>query len=170
MGFTTKDVRPVFEREFGATSRFVVKGDVAFAVLGSGEPVFGFVACYGRMNVLRVEPCVSINSAPVPLTVVPPQWFANAVNKFIPGMGDETQRNYWATLIVASKALGGNCGTIDLDSQHPFAQGTRIVHFVIRGSKRADALDVDGEVIGSYTKAGVMQALTSAPGRIISWS
>lgn len=43
MGFTTKDVRPVFEARIGPTRRFVVKGDVAFAVLDSGEPVLGFI-------------------------------------------------------------------------------------------------------------------------------
>ena len=170
MAFTTKEVRPVFERNFGSTRRFVVKGDVAFTVLATGEPVFGFVACYGLKNVLRVEPCVSINSAPVPLSVVPPQWFANAASKFIPDMGMHTQRDYWTTLVVTSKALGGNCGTIDLSPQHPFTQGTRIAHFVITDSKRANALDADGKLIGSYTRAGVMQALTSTPGPIISWS
>lgn len=48
MAFTTKDVRPVFEAQMGATRRFVVKGDVAFAVLNSGEPVLGFVNFYGN--------------------------------------------------------------------------------------------------------------------------
>lgn len=168
MGFTTKDVRPVFEREFGATSRFVVKGDVAFAALDSGEPVLGFVNFYG--NKIHVESFVTRNSAPVPLSVVTPQWFANAARWCIRYMETRAQRDWWRTLVVVSKVLSGNCGTIDLDSQHPFTQGTRIVQFVVRGTKRADALDVEGKLIGSYTKAGVVQALTSAPGPITSWS
>lgn len=48
MAFTTKDVRPVFEARMGPTRRFVVKGNVAFAVLDSGEPVLGFVNFYGN--------------------------------------------------------------------------------------------------------------------------
>lgn len=70
MAFTTKDVRPVFEAQMGATRRFVVKGDVAFAVLNSGEPVLGFVNFYG--NKIHVESFVTRNSAPVPLSVVHP--------------------------------------------------------------------------------------------------
>lgn len=169
MAFTTKDVRPIFEAKMGLTRRFVVKGDVAFAILDfSGEPVLGFVNFHdGR---IRVESFVTCNSAPVPLSVVPPQWFANAARKFIRYMGTRAQQDWWRTLTAVSRALGGNCGTIDLDPQHPFAQGTRIVRFVVRGSNRADALDADGKLIGSYMKAGVVQALTSQPGSIISWS
>lgn len=168
MAFTTKDVCPVFEARMGSTRRFVVKGDVAFAILDSGEPVLGFVNFYGGR--ISVESFVTRNSAPVSLSVVPPQWFANAARKFIRYMGTRAQQDWWRTLTAVSRALGGNCGTIDLDPQHPFAQGTRIVRFVVRGSNRADALDVDGKLIGSYTKAGVVQALTSQPGSIISWS
>lgn len=168
MGFTTKDVRPVFEARIGPTRRFVVKGDVAFAVLDSGEPVLGFINFYG--NKIHVDSFVTRNSAPVPLSVVPPQWFANAGRNLIRYMGTRAQQDWWRTLTAVSRALGGNCGTIDLDPQHPFAQGTRIVRFVVRGSNRADALDADGKLVGSYTKAGVVQALTSQPGSIISWS
>lgn len=168
MGFTTKDVRPVFEAQMGLTRRFVVKGDVAFAVLDSGEPVLGFVNFYG--NKIHVDSFVTRNSTPVPLSVVPPQWFANAGRNLIRYMGTRAQQDWWRTLVVVSRVLSGNCGTIDLDSQHPFAQGTGIVHFVVQGSKRVDALDVDGKLVGSYTKAGVVQALTSQPGPIISWS
>ena len=168
MGFTTKDVRPVFEARMGQTRRFVVKGDVAFGILDSGEPVLGFVNFYG--DEIHVDSVVTRNSAPVPLSVVPPQWFANEARWCIRYMETRAQRDWWRTLVVVSKVLSGNCGTIDLDSQHPFTQGTRIVHFVVRGAKRADALDVEGKLVGSYTKAGVMQALTSAPGPIISWS
>lgn len=168
MAFTTKDVRPVFEAQMRATRRFVVKGDVAFAVLDSGEPVIGFVNFYG--NKIHVESFVTRNSAPVPLSVVPPQWFAKEARWCIRYMETRAQRDWWRTLVVVSKVLSGNCGTIDLDSQHPFTQGTRIVQFVVRGTKRADALDVEGKLVGSYTKAGVVQALTSAPGPITSWS
>jgi hypothetical protein len=168
MAFTTKDVRPVFEAKMGPTRRFVVKGDVAFAILDSGEPVLGFVNFYGGR--ITVESFVTRKSAPVPLNVVPPQWFANAARKFFRYMEMRTQQDWWRTLVVVSRSLSGNCGTIDLDPQHPFAQGTRIMHFVITDSKRANALDADGKLIGSYTKAGVMQALTSAPGPIISFS
>jgi hypothetical protein len=168
MAFTTKDVRPIFECDFGATRKFVVKGDVAFAILDSGEPVLGFVNFYGGR--IRVESFVTRNSTPVPLSVVPPQWFANAARKFIRYMGTRAQQDWWRTLTAVSKALSGNCGTIDLDPQHPFAQGTRIVHFVVGGPNRADAFDADGKLIASYTKAGVVQALTSQPGPIISWS
>lgn len=168
MIFKTKDARPVFEARMGPTRRFVVKGDVAFAVLNSGEPVLGFVNLYG--NKIHVDSFVTRNSAPVPLSVVPPQWFANAGRNLIRYMGTRAQRDWWRSLVVVSRVLSGNCGTIDLDSQHPFAQGTGIVHFVVQGSKRVDALDVDGKLVGSYTKAGVVQALTSQPGPIISWS
>lgn len=169
MAFTTKEVRPVFERNFGSTRRFVVKGDVAFAVLATGEPVFGFVACYGLKNVLRVEPCVSINSAPVPLSVVPPQWFANAASKFIPDMGMRTQRDYWTTLVAASKALGGNYGHIHLAKQHPFAQHTGAVTLIVNG-KRVEGTNQQGDPVGSWTKLGIMQALTAKSGPINSWS
>ena len=168
MAFVTKDVRPVFEAKLGPTRRFVVKGDVAFAILDSGEPVLGFVNFYGGR--ISVASFVTRNSAPVPLSVVPPQWFANAARKFIRYMGTCAQQDWWRTLTAASRALSGNCGTIDLGSQHPFAQKTRIAHFVVRGAKRVEALDADGKLISSYTKAGVMQALTSAPGPIISFS
>ena len=168
MGFTTKDVRPVFEARMGPTRRFVVKGDVAFAVLDSGEPVLGFVNFYG--NKIHVDSFVTRNSVPVPLSVVPPQWFTKGAHLFLRHMGTRAQRDWWRTLVVVSKVLSGNCGTIDLGSQHPFTQGARIVQFVVRGAKRVDALDVEGKLVGSYTKAGVVQALTSAPGPITSWS
>ena len=64
MAFTTKDVRPVFEARMGPTRRFVVKGDVAFAVLDSGEPVLGFVNFYG--NKIHVDSFVTRNSALFP--------------------------------------------------------------------------------------------------------
>ena len=90
MGFATKDIRPVFERNWGIARRFVVKGNVAFSVIGTGVPVFGFVVSAAKP---RVEPCVSLSSTSAPLDVVPPQWFANAAAEFIPGMGTEAQRN-----------------------------------------------------------------------------
>lgn len=40
MTYTTKDIRPVFERDWGIVRRFVVKGNVAFSVIGTGVPVF----------------------------------------------------------------------------------------------------------------------------------
>lgn len=84
MTYTTKDIRPVFERDWGIVRRFVVKGNVAFSVIGTGVPVFGFVVSAARP---RVEPCVSLSSTSVPLDVVPPQWFANAATEFITSMG-----------------------------------------------------------------------------------
>ena len=89
MAFTTKDVRPVFEAQMGATRRFVVKGDVAFAVLDLNEPVLGFVNLYG--NKIHVDSFVTRNSTPVPLSVVPPQWFANAGRRLIRYMGTRAQ-------------------------------------------------------------------------------
>lgn len=166
MGFTTKDVRPVFERDWGVVRRFVVKGNIAFAVIGTGVPVFGFVVF---ATYLRVEPCVSLSSASTPLDVVPPQWFANAATEFISGMGDEAQRNYWTTLVAASKALGGNSGHIQLDEQHPFAQHTGAVSLTVHGN-RVEAANRHGDMVGVYTKPGIMHALTSQPGPIISWS
>lgn len=167
MAFTTKDVRPIFEAKMGPTRRFVVKGDVAFAILDSGEPVLGFVNFHdGR---IRVESFVTRNSAPVPLSVVPPQWFANAARKFIRYMGTRAQQDWWRTLVAVSKALGGNCGTIDLDSQHPFAQHTRAASLTVHGN-RVEATDPHGDMVGVYMKPGIVQALTSAPGPIISWS
>lgn len=165
--YTTKDVLPVFERDFGATRRFVVKGDLAFAVLDSGEPMFGFVNFYGGR--IRVESCVTLNSGPVPLSVVPPPWFANAANKFIPHLEMRTQRDYWTTLIAASKALGGNYGHIHLAKQHPFAQHTGALTLIVNG-KRVEGANRHGDMVGVYTKPGIMHALTSQPGPIISWS
>lgn len=166
MGFATKDVRPVFECDWGVVRRFVVKGNVAFAVIGTGVPVFGFVVFSAY---LRVEPCVSLSSTSAPLDVVPPQWFANTAAEFISGMGTEAQRNYWTTLVAASKALGGNSGHIQLDEQHPFAQHTRAMTLTTRGN-RVEATDRHGDMVGVYTKPGIMHALTSQPGPIISWS
>jgi hypothetical protein len=166
MAFTTKEVRPVFERNFGATRRFVVKGNLAFAVLEAGEPVFGFV---GPAALPRVESCVSLNSHSVPLDVVPPQWFAKVVSERISGMSTEVQRNYWTTLVAASKALGGNSGHIQLGEQHPFAQHARAVSLTVLGN-RVEAADRHGGRVGVYTKPGIMHALTSQPGPIISWS
>ena len=167
MAFTTKDVRPVFERNFGATRRFVVKGNLAFAVLDSGEPVFGFVNFYGDR--IRVESCVTLNSGPVPLSVVPPQWFANAVDEFTPSMVDSAQWNYWGTLVVASKTLGSNSGRISLDEQHPFAQHAGVVTLTVRGNQ-VEAVNQRGDRVGVYTKPGIMHALTSQPGPIRLWS
>lgn len=146
--------------------RFVVKGNVAFSIIGTGVPVFGFVVSAARP---RVEPCVSLSSTSVPLDVVPPQWFANAVTEFITSMGTETQRNYWTTLVAASKALGSNSGHIQLDEQHPFAQHTRAMTLTTHGN-RVEATDRHGDMVGVYTKPGIMHALTSQPGPIISWS
>lgn len=167
MAFTTKDVRPVFEAKMGPTRRFVVKGDLAFAVLDSGKPVLGVVNFYGGR--IRVESCVTLNSGPVPLSVVPPQWFANAANKFIPHLEMRTQRDYWTTLVAASKALGGNYGHIHLAKQHPFAQHTGAVVLIV-GEKRVEGTNQQGEPVGSWTKLGIMQALTAKPGPINSWS
>lgn len=167
MAFTTKDVRPVFEAKMGPTRRFVVKGDLAFAVLDSGKPVLGFVNFYGGR--IRVESCVTLNSGPVPLSVVPPQWFANAANKFIPHLEMRTQRDYWTTLVAASKALGSNSGHVQLDEQHPFAQHTGAVSLTVHGN-RVEAVNRHGDMVGVYTKPGIMHALTSQPGPIISWS
>lgn len=166
MAFTTKDVRPVFERHFGATRRFVVKGNVAFAVLETGEPVFGFV---GPAALPRVESCVTLNSSPVPLSVVPPQWFANAVDEFTPSMVDNMQWNYWATLVVASKTLGSNSGRISLNEQHPFAQHTGVSTLTVYGNQ-VEAVNQRGDRVGVYTKPGIMHALTSQPGPIRLWS
>lgn len=166
MGFTTKDIRPVFESKWGIARRFVVKGNVAFSVIGTGVPVFGFVVSAAKP---RVEPCVSLSSTSAPLDVVPPQWFANAVAEFIPGMGTEAQRNYWTTLVAASKALGSNSGHIQLDEQHPFAQHTGAVTLTVLVN-RVEATNRHGDMVGVYTKPGIMHALTSQPGPIISWS
>lgn len=166
MTYTTKDIRPVFERDWGIVRRFVVKRNVAFSVIGTGVPVFGFVVSAARP---RVEPCVSLSSTSVPLDVVPPQWFANAVTEFISGMGDEAQRNYWTALVAASKALGGNSGHIQLDEQHPFAQHTGAVSLTVCVN-RVEAANRNGDMVGVYTKPGIMHALTSQPGPIISWS
>lgn len=138
MAFTTKDVRPVFERTFGATRRFVVKGGIAFAVLTTGEPMFGFVV---SAALPRVESCVSLSSHSVPLSVVPPQWFANAVDEFTSSMVDNTQWNYWATLVIASKTLGSNSGRIQLDEHHPFAQhaGVAIPHRARESSRSCES-------------------------------
>lgn len=166
MTYTTKDIRPVFERDWGIVHRFVVKRNVAFSVIGTGVPVFGFVVSAAKP---RVEPCVSLSSTSVPLDVVPPQWFANAVTEFISGMGDEAQRNYWTTLVAASKALGSNSGHVQLDEQHPFAQHTGAVSLTVHGN-RVEAANRHGDMVGVYTKPGIMHALTSQPGPIISWS
>lgn len=112
---------------------------------------------------------MSLSSTSAPLDVVPPQWFANAAAEFIPGMGTEAQRNYWTTLVAASKALGGNSGHIQLDEQHPFAQHTGAVTLTVRGN-RVEATNRHGDMVGVYTKPGIMHALTSQPGPIISWS
>ena len=112
---------------------------------------------------------MSLSSTSVPLDVVPPQWFANAVTEFISGMGDEAQRNYWTALVAASKALGGNSGHIQLDEQHPFAQHTGAVSLTVCVN-RVEAANRNGDMVGVYTKPGIMHALTSQPGPIISWS
>ena len=166
MTYTTKDIRPVFERDWGIVRRFVVKGNVAFSVIGTGVPVFGFVVSAAKP---RVEPCVSLSSTSVPLDVVPPQWFANAVTEFISGMVDEAQRNYWTTLVAASKALGSNSGHVQLDEQHPFAQHTGAVSLTVHGN-RVEAANRHGDMVGVYTKPGIMHALTYQPGPIVSWS
>ena len=166
MTYTTKDIRPVFERDWGIVRRFVVKGNVAFSVIGTCVPVFGFIVSAAKP---RVEPCVSLSSTSVPLDVVPPQWFANAATEFISSMGDEAQRNYWTTLVAASKALGGNSGHIQLDEQHPFAQHTGAVSLTVC-MNRVEAANRNGDMVGVYTKPGIMHALTSQPGPIISWS
>lgn len=166
MAFTTKDVRPVFERTFGATRRFVVKGGIAFTVLTTGEPMFGFVV---SAALPRVESCVSLSSHSVPLSVVPPQWFANAVDEFTSSMVDNTQWNYWATLVVASKTLGSNSGRISLDEQHPFAQHTGVATLTVHGNQ-VEAVNQRGDRVGVYTKPGIMHALTSQPGPIRLWS
>lgn len=166
MAFTTKDVRPVFERTFGTTRRFVVKGGIAFAVLTTGEPMFGFVV---SAALPRVESCVSLSSHSVPLSVVPPQWFANAVDEFTSSMVDNTQWNYWATLVVASKTLGSNSGRISLDEQHPFAQHTGVATLTVHGNQ-VEAVNQRGDRVGVYTKPGIMHALTSQPGPIRLWS
>ena len=141
MAFTTKDIRPVFERDWGVVRRFVVKGNVAFSVIGTGVPVFGFVVSAARP---RVEPCVSLSSTSAP-------------------------RLLWMTLVAASKALGGNSGHIQLDEQHPFAQHTGAVSLTVHGN-RVEAANRHGDMVGVYTKPGIMHALTSQPGPIISWS
>lgn len=166
MTYTTKDIRPVFEQDWGPVCRFVVKGNVAFSVIGSSVPVFGFVVFAAHP---RVEPCMSLSSTSTPLDVVPPQWFANAAERFIPSMGTEAQRNYWTTLVAASKALGGNSGHIQLDEQHPFAQHTGAVTLTVLVN-RVEATNRHGDMVGVYTKPGIMHALTSQPGPIISWS
>lgn len=167
MGFTTKDVRPVFEAKMGPTRRFVVKGDVAFAVLDLNEPVLGFVNFYG--NKIHVDSFVTRNSTTVPLSVVPPQWFANAGRNLIRYMGTRAQQEWWRTLVAVSRVLSGNCGTIDLDSQHPFTQHTGAVNLTVHGN-RVEATNQNGDVVGVYTKPGIMHALTSQPGPITSWS
>ena len=159
MAFTTKDVRPVFERTFGATRRFVVKGGVAFAVLTTGEPMFGFVV---SAALPRVESCVSLSSHSVPLSVVPPQWFANAVDEFTSSMVDNTH-------VIASKTLGSNSGRIQLDEQHPFAQHTGVATLTVHGNQ-VEAANQRGDRVGVYTKPGIMHALTSQPGKIFLWS
>ena len=166
MTYTTKDIRPVFERDWGIVRRFVVKGKVAFSVIGTGVPVFGFIVSAATP---RVEPCVSLSNTSTPLDVVPPQWFANAAAEFTPSMGTEAQRNYWTTLVAAIKALGGNSGHIQLDEQHPFAQHTGAVSLTVCGN-RVEAANRHGDMVGVYTKPGIMHALTSQPGPIISWS
>lgn len=166
MTYTTKDIRPVFERDWGIVRRFVVKGKVAFSVIGTGVPVFGFVVSAATP---RVEPCVSLSNTSTPLDVVPPQWFANAAAEFTPSMGTEAQRNYWTTLVAASKALGGNSGHIQLDERRPFAQHTGAVSLTVCGN-RVEAANRHGDMVGVYTKPGIMHALTSQPGPIISWS
>jgi len=167
MSFTTKDVRPAFEAKLGPTRRFVVKGDIAFAVLASDEPVFGSVIFSGGQ--VCVERCVSLISAPVPLSVIPPQWFTKAASEFIPHMAAGKKRDWWTTLVAASKALGGNCGHIQLDEQHPFAQHTGAVNLIVHGN-RVDGTDQQGNPVASWVKPGLMQALTAKPGPIISWS
>lgn len=112
---------------------------------------------------------MSLSSTSAPLDVVPPQWFAHAAAEFIPGMGTEAQRNYWTTLVAASKALGGNSGHIQLDEQHPFAQHTGAVTLTVLVN-RVEATNRHGDMVGVYTKPGIMHALTSQPGPIISWS
>ena len=166
MAFTSKGVRPVFEAKMGPTRRFVVKGGVAFAVLDSGEPVFGFVVSAAHP---RVEPCVRLSSHSVPLSVVPPQWFANAVDEYVPSMVDDTQWNYWATLVIASKTLGSNSGRIQLDEHHPFAQHTGVATLTVHGNQ-VEAANQRGDRVGVYTKPGIMHALTSQPGKIFLWS
>lgn len=168
MGFTTKDVRPVFEAKMGPTRRFVVKGGIAFAILGSGEPALGFVN-FLNMEGIFIESCVTRDSAPVPLSVVPPQWFANAARNCIRYMGTRAQQDWWRTLVTASKALGGNSGHVQLDEQHPFAQHTGAVSLTVHGN-RVEAANRHGDMVGAYTKPGIMHALTSQPGPIISWS
>ena len=71
--------------------------------------------------------------------------------------------------LTASKALGGNSGHIQLDEQHPFAQHTGAVSLTVCVN-RVEAANRNGDMVGVYTKPGIMHALTSQPGPIISWS